>query len=423
MDIAYVSVPREPVGPGLTAHGSIGIVVANTARALAARHPVTIYAPHSAEWPAEERTAEGVVVRRVGRVARMLHEGLDLLGCLLPALPAHTHSGLYAVEYYAAVARALAEAQPQAVILQTFLQAAPRLRRACPNAIIAVQAHDARIAEMTPAEAGPALEVVDLILTISDYLAGGIRERHPTFRGRIVTVHNGVDLDRFVPAPTSTDSQTLLYLGRLAPEKGLHVLMEAMNRVVEGRPQARLELIGQPGLLPYSHLKLLRADPHVAALDRFYGAGLTERVRLQVLAPGKAYAASLHGMLTPAASAATIFIGRIPHDDIPLRIASSAMVVFPSVWEEPFGLPLVEAMAAGVPAIGTRSGAMPEIVVDGESGLLVERSDAGALADAIIALLADPERRQRMGQAGRERAARLFTWQQSAASLEAALRP
>jgi glycosyltransferase involved in cell wall biosynthesis len=92
--------------------------------------------------------------------------------------------------------------------------------------------------------------------------------------------------------------------------------------------------------------------------------------------------------------------------------------VFPSVWHEPFGIPLIEAMAAGLPVITTRGGAASEIVVDGETGLLVERGDVGSLVSALCTLLRDPDLRRQMGRAGRERAARLFTWNHAVAKLD-----
>jgi glycosyltransferase involved in cell wall biosynthesis len=95
----------------------------------------------------------------------------------------------------------------------------------------------------------------------------------------------------------------------------------------------------------------------------------------------------------------------------------ASVFVFPSVWEEPFGMPVVEAMASGTPVVATRGGAFPEIVEDGHGGLLVERSDAQALADAIMQLLSNPERRDAMAQAAFERASTMFSWDRIAEDL------
>jgi glycosyltransferase involved in cell wall biosynthesis len=84
--------------------------------------------------------------------------------------------------------------------------------------------------------------------------------------------------------------------------------------------------------------------------------------------------------------------------------------------EEGFGLPLAEAMAAGLPTVASRVGGMPEIVVDGETGILVAPGDADALADAIVRVLADPELGRRLGEAGRARAVERYSWDVIAAA-------
>jgi glycosyltransferase involved in cell wall biosynthesis len=81
------------------------------------------------------------------------------------------------------------------------------------------------------------------------------------------------------------------------------------------------------------------------------------------------------------------------------------------VWNEAFGIPIIEAMATGVPVVATRGGGIPEVVVDGETGLLVERGDASALAEAILRILSNENLRTSMGRAARKRAVELFSWE------------
>jgi glycosyltransferase involved in cell wall biosynthesis len=92
----------------------------------------------------------------------------------------------------------------------------------------------------------------------------------------------------------------------------------------------------------------------------------------------------------------------------------------PSVCEESFGMPLIEAMASATAVIATRAGAVPEIVVDGRTGVLVKRSDAQALANAILQLLSNPEQRDAMARAAFERASTTFSWDQIATDLHKA---
>jgi glycosyltransferase involved in cell wall biosynthesis len=101
-------------------------------------------------------------------------------------------------------------------------------------------------------------------------------------------------------------------------------------------------------------------------------------------------------------------VGALPHDELLNLFRSARAVVVPSVWSEPFGIVVLEAMAAGRPVVAAASGGIPEVVVDGVTGLLVPPGDASALAHAISSLLSDPQAAQVLGTAGRNRA-REFT--------------
>jgi len=98
-------------------------------------------------------------------------------------------------------------------------------------------------------------------------------------------------------------------------------------------------------------------------------------------------------------------------DQLSRLFAAATVLVLPSVCE-PFGLALIEAMAHGLPVIGSKVDAMPEIVSDNEHGYLIAPGDATALAERLIALLSSPDLCARMGEAGRERVRRQFLWSQ-----------
>src|SRR5258708_7771358 len=88
-----------------------------------------------------------------------------------------------------------------------------------------------------------------------------------------------------------------------------------------------------------------------------------------------------------------------------------------SRWEEVFGWMIAEAMAHGKPVVATRVGGMPELITDGVTGHLVCRGDASAMSDRILKLLADPELRARMGQAGRETVSARFDLRKNVSQL------
>jgi glycosyltransferase involved in cell wall biosynthesis len=111
------------------------------------------------------------------------------------------------------------------------------------------------------------------------------------------------------------------------------------------------------------------------------------------------------------------FLGWVPNVELPQYYRAAAVSVIPSL-EEGFGIPAAEAMGCEVAVVASDAGGLPEVVENGVTGIVVPRGDAKALAQAIGSLLADPQRRRVMGQAGRERALRLFDWDRSAQQFE-----
>jgi glycosyltransferase involved in cell wall biosynthesis len=96
----------------------------------------------------------------------------------------------------------------------------------------------------------------------------------------------------------------------------------------------------------------------------------------------------------------------VPHDEVLRAWINCTVAVVPSRWPEPAGLTAMEAMAAGRPVIASAVGGLPDLVVDGTTGVLVPPGDVAALQSSLSELLADPARRAQMGQAGRQRATR-----------------
>ncbi len=209
--------------------------------------------------------------------------------------------------------------------------------------------------------------LVGRFLAVSRALADHlVREcRLPASRVRVVA--NGIDAARFAPpagaAPPPAPGPTLGVLTRLDARKGLSYLLRAMAQLRSDLPDARL-LIGGDG-----------ADR--PALEReACSLGLADRVEF-----------------VGAVSDSAAFYRRLD------------CFVLPSL-DEAFGLVVLEAMAAGLPVVGTRVGGIPEILEDGSQGRLVAPADSHALAGAIRELCADPLRRQRMGEAARRQARR-----------------
>jgi glycosyltransferase involved in cell wall biosynthesis len=164
----------------------------------------------------------------------------------------------------------------------------------------------------------------------------------------------------------------VLFVGLLEPKKNLAGLLDAVARLVRSGAwgDTRLVLAGAPGWgledLP----------------GRIAGLGLDSIVRR---------------------------LGPVPEADLPALYAGALAFVFPSLWEG-FGLPVLEAMAAGTPVVASGRGALPEVT--GGAALLVE-PEAGALAEALGAVLADKALRERLREAGLARA-QAFSWERTA---------
>jgi glycosyltransferase involved in cell wall biosynthesis len=160
------------------------------------------------------------------------------------------------------------------------------------------------------------------------------------------TVPNGIAVDDF---PFRADKQDfLLYLGRMSPQKGVHVAIRAAREA--GR---RLVIAGAPTI----------------ASERAY---FEEQVR-------------------PSLGDGVEWVGEVAGEARTSLLARAACLLFPIAWDEPFGLVLVEALACGTPVVALRAGSVPEIVADGETGFVRDAPDE--LADAIRALASiDPAR-------------------------------
>ena len=111
------------------------------------------------------------------------------------------------------------------------------------------------------------------------------------------------------------------------------------------------------------------------------------------------------------------FHGFLSRPELVDHYYNADVFAFPPIWNEGFGCTPVEAMAAGTPVVVTRSGGIVETVRDNETGFLVEKNDAHALAEAILKLLENDALRKRMGTAARKRALEHFHWNRIVAAM------
>jgi len=210
------------------------------------------------------------------------------------------------------------------------------------------------------------------------------------FAGRTTVVPLGFEPALFHPDAARREATrrrlgltrpTIAYVGRLARQKGVDLLVEALGRLA-GRPWQFL-------------------------VDHF-------------LPDGSGYAEALQARLTALGLRERTVQFHARHAEVPDYLRAADIVVVPSRWDEQYGRVATEAMACGAAVIVSRRGALPDIV--GDAGLTVPSDDVAALADALAALLDDPARRRALAAAGAARAAATLSLEHQADLMAARFR-
>jgi glycosyltransferase involved in cell wall biosynthesis len=255
------------------------------------------------------------------------------------------------------------------------------------------------------------LDKVDLVISPSDYITQGIKTRFPEIAPRCCTVPNGVKVERFINTrinqqkSPSNGSKHLLFVGRVCPEKGAHILLEAFQKVLASYPQTKLTLVGPVGVIPYEYLVGVSEDRKVQDLAHFHQDNSWQSYLQTKLAQIQEQGGKVS------------LPGLVPPSKLNSYFHNADIFIFPSICHEAFGMPIVEAMSAGLPVVATQGGAFPEIVEEGKTGLLVERSNSDALATAIIELIENEDLRESMGELGLKKAVELYSFETMADNL------
>jgi glycogen synthase len=240
-----------------------------------------------------------------------------------------------------------------------------------------------------------AIEMADAVIAVSEGTRDDITRLFDVDPARVHVIHNGIDLDLYRPTTSTAALERhgidpskpyVLFVGRITRQKGIVHLARAIPEI---DPDAQIVLCaGAPD------------TPEIAAeMEQSVAAAREAR-------PGVFWIQEM-----------------VPRQEAVELYSHAAVFCCPSVYE-PFGIINLEAMACGTPVVATATGGILEVVVDGETGLLVPIEQAGGasfeptdparfshdLAAGLNRVLADPALRERMGTAGRQRVERLFSW-------------
>lgn len=221
----------------------------------------------------------------------------------------------------------------------------------------------------------------DVVTAVSKSLASDVLDLYP--HAPIRVVYNGIDVAYWMRAKdqkTKRNKQVITVVGALRYAKGQDVLIRALPQINQKFPRARLLLIGE-GKKREEYMRLVQ------------DLGVAERV---------------------------LFAGELDREGVRDRLGETDVFVLPSR-HEGFGIALVEAMAVGIPVVGTRVGGIPEVIGE-KAGYLVPPDDEETLANTLISILSfSPEKLDRLGQAAQQRARR-FEWDQTVNAYERLLR-
>ena len=208
----------------------------------------------------------------------------------------------------------------------------------------------------------------DALIAVSDFV-GKTTQKLLGFSKPFQTIYNIVDTDKFYPAdPNKVISGKILFVGTVTEKKGVRQLVQAMPAIVKAHPEATLDIVGRDW-----------RDPQT----------------------GGSFMEYLKTFITDEIREAVTLVGPLPHDEIPKRLETTQVCVYPSHME---AMPIawLEALGMGKPVVASRLGPGPEAVRDGETGLLCNPLDPSDIAEKVIAMLDHPDEALQMGRNARE---------------------
>jgi glycogen(starch) synthase len=198
-------------------------------------------------------------------------------------------------------------------------------------------------------------------------------------------IHWGVDLEKFRYRETTQCSKRLLYAGHIAPHKGVHTAVEALKLLVQAGLTSTTLTIAGGSIVPEYEAQIRQMVS---------SSGLEKQVR---------------------------FTGQLPREQLPSIYQDHDVLIFPSIWDEPFSITVVEAMASGLAVVGTPTGGSNEIFVDDVNALVFQKEDANECAVCIRRLFTDERLFQEIRRQGRQTVEQRFQLEQMVDKIERSL--
>jgi len=235
----------------------------------------------------------------------------------------------------------------------------------------------------------------DVICAVSNYIKQQITRKFNVDSTRIKVLHNVVDTDlikfdevrakMFREKLGIQNEPLLLYVGRIVPEKGLDKLIKTMPLILSKFPTAKLVIVGPKGDFSGERSQYFSYISH-----------LIKSLKIEN---------------------SVVYLGSLPSHELVGAYSAADVCIVPSIWNEPFGLVVLEAMACSKPVVAFNVGGISEIISNGIDGFLVPRGEVKELASKILFLLEHPEIRIEMGRNARKKVEREFSYKRLAVRL------
>lgn len=235
---------------------------------------------------------------------------------------------------------------------------------------------------------GYTMKIADTVIALNKTMQKALAEKAKIDLRKMVIVPNGVDTEFFRPG--LKDSQILtrygleeqsyiLFVGRVSPEKGVHILLQAFKQIVNDLPK---------------DFKLVIAGPLTSTFNSAEISG---------------YANAVMSYTKEKLGERIVFTGAIDRNSLRILYSNAYCFVLPSL-AEAFGMVLLEAMASGTPPIGSTAGGIPDIIIDNVNGLLFRKGDWRDLANKILLIIQDRALRNKLALNSRRIVEKVYGW-------------
>ena len=234
---------------------------------------------------------------------------------------------------------------------------------------------------------GFAMRASNAVVALNKTMYRAIVEKAGVNGDRVVIIPNGVDVDYFKPGLRNSEllskfsleeGDYVLFVGRVSPEKGVHLLLKAFSHIAQESVHVKLAIVGPLA----SSFSASEASPYARAIVEYAKRRTPGRV---------------------------IFTGAVNRDELRVLYSNALFLVLPSL-AEAFPMVLIEAMASGTPPIGSTAGGIPDVITDGVNGLLFKKGDWKDLAMKMLTLINDETLRNKLATKARETAVEKYSW-------------